>query len=206
MSEGWICLHGKIRESAVFQDAELLKLWLLCLLSANHADAWVKVDRLAEPVLVKRGQFITGRYALHAAYYPKKKQSNKSASAVWRWLETLQKMGNFRVKTNSRFSLITIVNYERYQGLATENEQQVNSRRTAGEQQTRTNNKEDHENKSARSPFYRTNQRTGGGVLCGGGPTGEPSSLPESLQGQRLAHGCEHGALLEVGREGVGQA
>lgn len=58
-------------------------------------------------------------------------------------LETLRDMGNLNIRMNSRFSLITIVKYEVYQNesgqLEQQNEQQVNSRRTAGEQQVNTN-------------------------------------------------------------------
>jgi hypothetical protein len=60
-------------------------------------------------------------------------------------LEILRDLGNLTIKVNSRFSLITIVNYEIYQSSATkveqQDEQQVNSRRTAGEQQVNTNKK-----------------------------------------------------------------
>ena len=69
MPDGWICLHRKVRESAVFQDDGLFKLWCLCLLLANHRRGWVKVDGLAKPIQVERGQFITGRFALHAAFH-----------------------------------------------------------------------------------------------------------------------------------------
>jgi hypothetical protein len=162
MRSGWVCLFRKIRDSLVFQNAELLKLWILCLVNANHQDALVRVDGLADPVLVKRGQFITGRYALHSEYYRAKRKSNKSPSTLWRWLESLQDMENLHIETNSRFSLITIVNYEIYQGIDFQNEQAneqpVNSPCTAGEQPVRTNNNvnnENNDNKSSSSPKLR---------------------------------------------------
>ena len=71
-------------------------------------------------------------------------------------LETLRNMGNLSIKTNSRFSLITIVNYEEYQQPAREVEQPVeqpvNSRRTAGEQPVNTNNNDNNSNKGERHP------------------------------------------------------
>jgi hypothetical protein len=142
-SEGWIRLYRKIIDSAVFQDAGLFKLWILSLLRANHRDNWVKIDGLLKPIEVKRGQFITGRFSLHDAFYPKKSETDKSPYTIWRWLETLQSLGYLHIKTSNKFTLITIVNYEKYQSDVSENaqqnEQQVSSRRAAGEQHVSTN-------------------------------------------------------------------
>lgn len=143
MAGDWIKLHRKSRRSQVFAKAELWKLWCLCLMKANYQDTWVEVHGLAAPVLVKRGQFLTGRYALHREfYYPKPSAGDKAPSTLWRMLECLRGMGNVNIKTNSRFSLVTVVNYGRYQSGDSQNEQPdeqpVNSRRAAGEQPTRT--------------------------------------------------------------------
>ncbi len=68
----------------------------------------------------------------------------------------VRNMGNLTIKTNSRFSLVTIVNYEEYQQSAREVEQPVeqpvNSRRTAGEQPVNTNNNDNNSNKGERHP------------------------------------------------------
>jgi hypothetical protein len=145
MRDGWIRLHRQVLDSAVFADDALFRLWCLCLLLANHHPGWAKIDGLAQPVQVQRGQFVTGRFALHSALYPRPRKSSPSASTVWRMLERLQTIGNLHIDSNSRFSIVTIVNYERYQGVGAQNEQvieqPVNSRCTAGEQPVRTNNK-----------------------------------------------------------------
>lgn len=126
-------------------DDNLLRLWMYCLFRANYADKVVLVGRLAKPITVKRGQFITGRHSLHAALYPKKREHRNSPSTVWRRLETLEKLGNLNIETNSRYSLVTIVHYDTYNPPDSKdeqvNEQQANSRRTAGEQQTSTEKK-----------------------------------------------------------------
>jgi len=134
MSGDWIRLYRKVLESQVFANAELLKLWMLCLLRANYRDRFVPVEGRTSPVLVRRGQFLTGRYALHREFYPKPSGSDKAALTVWRWLESLRDMGCVNIETNNRFSLVTVVNYEVYQSGDSEdeqqNEQQMNSRRT----------------------------------------------------------------------------
>jgi hypothetical protein len=140
---GWVRLYRKILDSAIFQDPELFKLWCLCLLLANHKDLWAKADGITQPVQVKRGQFITGRFALHKAYYPRKKKKQKSPLTLWRWMQILENMENLNIKTNNKFSIITIVNYEKYQSDGTDNEQQneqqMNNSRTTDEQQVNTN-------------------------------------------------------------------
>lgn len=142
MHRGYVKLWRKSRESAVFQDAHLWHLWTYCLMSANHEEKHVIVDRLLKPVTVKRGQFVTGRYALHEGCYPKHKQTDPSPSSVWRHLELLRDMGNLNIETNSKFSMITICNFSTYNDHHSQdeqqNEQQVNSKRTASEQQVNT--------------------------------------------------------------------
>ena len=134
MHRGWVKLWRKIENSAVWDD-NLLRLWLHCLIHANHADKQVVVDRLAEPIVVKRGAFITGRYALHKALYPKKRNSNPSPNTTWRRLKTLEKLGNLGIRTGSRYSMITITEYDTYNVTDSEdgqpNGQQTGSRRAA---------------------------------------------------------------------------
>lgn len=141
-NQGWVKLWRQIEESAVFADPNLLKLFLLCLVRANHKETWWTVHGLAEPVRLLPGQFITGRFALHSAFYPRRKKTNASPSTVWRWLQTLQHMGNLHIKTNSRFSRVTVCQWEHYQSRLPESEQPVeqpvNSQRTADEQPVHT--------------------------------------------------------------------
>ncbi len=157
MAGDWIKLHRKIVHSAVFANAELLRLWVVCLINANHKDTHVSVDGINEPVLVKRGQFLTGRFALHDDVYPSKRRQGrlaqrrdaKSAVTVWRQLETLQKLRCISIKTSNKFSIVTIENYGVYQDGESESVQQdvqqVSSRRSAGVQQTITNKNEKNE-------------------------------------------------------------
>ncbi|MDR9419496.1 MAG: hypothetical protein RI561_11050, partial [Gracilimonas sp.] len=112
---GWIKLHRKIVDSRVFAKPEMLKLWLLCLIKANHDSAWVDIDGLTEPVKVEPGQFITGRYALHREYYPKKVRDMKSELTLWRWLQKLEKWGNLNINSYTKYSLMEVSNWDKYQ-------------------------------------------------------------------------------------------
>lgn len=141
MHRGWVRLWRKVKDSAVWND-DLFRLWCHCILEADHKDGWANIDGLAAPVEVVRGQFITGRFALHSGLYPKKRKSNPSASTVWRRLQTLEKLENLTIKTNSRFSMVTLIEYDTYNPAQTQVEQPVeqpvNSQRTAGEQPVNT--------------------------------------------------------------------
>jgi hypothetical protein len=90
-------------------------------MKANHKEQHVSLEGVVKPILVKPGQFITGRFQLHGAYHQWRKGYKKkrpAPSTVWRWLQTLEEM-----------QIITITNWGEYQ----QNEQQVNIRRTSDE-------------------------------------------------------------------------
>lgn len=134
MERGYIKLWRKSFDSAVFADPNLWRLWTLCLMKANFKESFCSVEGCIAPQKLMPGQFVTGRFALHKEFYPRKKNENKSPLTVWRWLQTLEKCGNLNIKTHSKHSVITIENWSDYQG----SEQHVNNRRTTGEQQMNT--------------------------------------------------------------------
>ena len=150
METGWISLHRKVFKSAVWLNDRLWRVWCCCLLLANHEKCWIPVEGQIEPVLVQPGQFITGRFAFHKAMYPRKKKSAISPSTSWRYLKKLEKSGNLNIKTNNRYSLITIVNWDRYQyrksKIEQPNEQQLHNSCTTVEQQLHTNNNDNNVN------------------------------------------------------------
>ena len=119
------------------------------MMLANHEPADIDIDGLVNPIHVEPGQFITGRYSLHKLYYRRKKLKQKSPLTLWRWLENLANTQNLVIKTNNKYSLITILNWSKYQGYAVDNEQQheqqMNIKRTTDEQQMNTNKNEKNE-------------------------------------------------------------
>ena len=148
MEGGWIKLWRKTLDSAVFQDDEIFKLWSLCLFKACHKGKEILFDKT--PVKLNAGEFITGRFSLWRDYYTyKDKQGNfhfkpkKSAITIWNWLKILEKMQNINIKSNNKFSIVSIINWSIYQGNDLEIEQQNNNKLTTDmltdEQQTYTN-------------------------------------------------------------------
>lgn len=132
--KGWIKLHRKIFNSVVYQDSKLLHLWIHCLLKANHKSNEFLFN--GEKMTVKKGQFISGRFELA-------KELNMKSSSVYRRLKILEKLQKVNIKSNNKFSLITVIKYSTYQQRIEEgeqqDEQQVNNKRTTSEQQVNTN-------------------------------------------------------------------
>ena len=131
---GWIKLHRKLKDSLVFDNPDLLKVWIWCLLKATHDD-YIQMIGLQE-VELKKGQFIFGRKV--AA-----NELKMSESKTYRLIKKLENMQNLNIKANNKFSVITIENWEIYQSDNNNNEQQseqqMNNKRTTNEQQMNTN-------------------------------------------------------------------
>ena len=123
--DGWIKCYRSIMDSAVWDDEWLVKLWLWCLLRANHQ------KRNFKGVDIERGQFVTGR--MSAA-----DELGVSPSKWYRGMERLVSLGCITTTANSNWTTVTVCNYGVYQDASdderTANEQQMNSQRTANEQ------------------------------------------------------------------------
>lgn len=127
--DGWLKLYRSILDSAVFQDAEVLKvwIWLLCNVAFEQHDTicYGKVIHL------KQGQIATGRKKIAQC-------TDLNETKVYRALTALKSLGNIEIKATNKYSIITVVNWDKYQdenGNRTANEQQTNSKTTTEEQQ-----------------------------------------------------------------------
>ena len=109
MSEqkGWIKIHKKIIDSAVWSDPLRLKAWIHILVSANYEDKdWFTNGRL---VRVQRGQYITSIRKLKEAW-------GCSERTVRRILEQFEELGMIEVQTPfKRYTLLTVVKYSDFQ-------------------------------------------------------------------------------------------
>ncbi len=100
--QGYIKLHRKILDNGVFADAELLKVFVWCILKANTTPNVVygrKVDV---------GEFITGRITASEELYLK-------PSTIYKRLQRLKSQGYIDISSTTKNSLITVVNYKSYQ-------------------------------------------------------------------------------------------
>lgn len=137
--EGWISLHRKIRKNPIFNDMELLRLWLICLTEATHKERDQPIGR--QMVHLEAGQFVTGRFDLQTMYNAGlKPEQQKSPATVWRWLEFLKSSEFVSINSSNKFSIVSIVNWDKYQKGEQEIDQQVSNKRATDEQQVSTNN------------------------------------------------------------------
>ena len=125
----------------MLRNHSLFTLWVYCLLKANHKPNTFIWN--GEQVTIQRGQFISGRKEIA-------KELNMNESCTYRNLKKLEKLGNVNIKSNNKFSLITICKYNTYQTPQVQSEQhfeqQVNNKRTTNEQQVNTNNNDNNDN------------------------------------------------------------
>lgn len=127
--DGWLKLYRSILDSAVFQDAEVLKvwIWLLCNVAFEQHDTIC----YGKVISLKPGQIATGRKKISQC-------TDLNENKVYRALTALKSLGNIEIKSTNKYSIITVVNWEKYQdenGKRTANEQQTNSKTTTEEQQ-----------------------------------------------------------------------
>lgn len=121
----WLKLHRKSLESRVFSDPKLWRLWCWCLLKSNWKRGWYFGCE------VQPGQFAIGREAAS-------EELGVSGSSWYRSMQKLQEMGCIKLKANNRFTVVSIVNWAKYQAEVnnkrTTDEQPVDNKRTASEQ------------------------------------------------------------------------
>lgn len=86
------------------------KVWCWCLMRANWKDGFASygTGRGQSAIRIKRGQFITGRRA--AA-----EECVLAPNTVWRILTELESMGNVKLDTQSKFTVVTVCKYTFYQ-------------------------------------------------------------------------------------------
>lgn len=108
---GYIKLHRKLLEGYCFANPITLKIWVWMLCRANFKDNFVpvKIGGGSSVVEVKEGQFIFGRLAAQ-------EELNIKATTIYKQVKKLEKEGMISLKSNNHYTLVTIVNWEIYQG------------------------------------------------------------------------------------------
>jgi hypothetical protein len=111
---GCIFLSRSILNSKVFCNEKRLKVWIWCLLKANHKrrSVAVKTGKGESVIEIKRGQFVFGRKS--AA-----RELEMPPSTIRNIIALLARWGNLVIKADSHYSIITIVNYDTYQDINT---------------------------------------------------------------------------------------
>ena len=145
MEFGWIKLHRKLRQNPLFiGKPAYLSVWIEILFEAEHGmknvgGKWVRKEVTemkqilwrGKQTFLKPGQMTLGRKQLS-------KWSGVPEGTVQRILYAFKNEQMIEHQRSSKFSLITVLNWEAYQINEHHNEHQVNISRTSGEHTLRT--------------------------------------------------------------------
>lgn len=124
----WIKVHRSLLESYAFANPVSLKIWTWMLLKANYKDSYVpiKSGKGTLSIQVKRGQFLFGRFKAE-------EELNIDGSMIYRQLKKFEDLEQIKIESNNQYSIITVCNYDFYQGVNNKNEQPTNSQRATDE-------------------------------------------------------------------------
>lgn len=124
--KSYIKLFRKLLNSPIFENEKALKIWIWCLLKATHKERLQLVGQ--QEVNLEKGQFVFGR----------KKASEElrmTESTIYKYIKLLEKLRMINVKSNNKFSVVTVEKWEEYQIEELKSNNQV----TTKEQQSNTN-------------------------------------------------------------------
>jgi hypothetical protein len=138
MHRGFVPFWRKSLESQAFYSAELWQLWCYILLKARTEPGWVSLDmgRASTEVYLKEGQMIFGRNSVAKIL----KQHPESLRKRMQKLITMQ---NCTMQSTNHYSIVTVVNWDRYATLEKESTKQCTSRVPAEYQPSTTKNHEE---------------------------------------------------------------
>ncbi|ELX2275707.1 DNA replication protein [Yersinia enterocolitica] len=105
--KGFALMHRKIMELPFYRtDSEAVHLWVHFILTANHAPAIVSTE--LGDVMVRRGEFMTGRNKLELA-------TGITGNRIKYLIGKFEKLGMITKSTTKKFSLIYVTKYDEYQ-------------------------------------------------------------------------------------------
>lgn len=130
MSIGWIKLHRSLKKWEWYTDVPTKTLFIELLIEANIEKGFFR------GVEILPGQLATGRHALA-------KGSGLSEQNVRTSLERLRSSGDVTSKNYSKFSVITICNWNKYQETNQQINQHLTSNQPASNHNLRIKNKEE---------------------------------------------------------------
>lgn len=145
MNTGYIKLYRKVTNSFVWTNANMFKLWSLCLMKAIHKESRFIFN--GQEIAVSSGQFVTGRAVIEKEFnegVPRDQQI--VGRTLWRWLKKFENEQMLSISSTPKYSVITINNWDDYQV----NDQQVSNNRPTSVQQLSTykNEKNDKNEKN----------------------------------------------------------
>ena len=123
--QGWILLHRSLFGKGYYRKSAYVHLWVHLLLKANHSESEILWNGRTERL--RPGEFITGRHQLSM-------DTGIPESTIERILKCFENGHQIEQQKNNKFRRITVINWNEYQRVGQQNEQQTDSKRTASGQ------------------------------------------------------------------------
>jgi hypothetical protein len=125
--DGWIKIHRQLEDWEWYTNIPVKTLFIHCLLKANHKDnQW-------QGIVIKKGSFVTSYENLSI-------ETGLTVRQIRTALNKLKMTGEVTHKGQSRYSIITINNWNLYQDNDKQNDKQMTNERQTNDKQTTTNN------------------------------------------------------------------
>lgn len=140
MHHGYVKFYRSLKDSSFYLDSEYVHLWVHLLLSVNHAEKRLKIEKSDKFLTIMPGQILTSRKTLT-------EQTGIHRSKVERILKAFESEQQIEQQTFSKYRVISITKWAEYQCSEHENEQEMGTKRAADEQQMSTNKKGKKEKK-----------------------------------------------------------
>lgn len=134
MNNGWIKIHRQLLEWEWYDDTNVVRLFLHCLLKANHK------DKKYRGTTVRRGSFLTGRELLA-------KQTGLTIQETRTALNKLKSTSELTIKSSTKGTVIEVVNYHEYQTANQQANQTVTNDQPASNQLVTTNKNDKNDKK-----------------------------------------------------------
>jgi len=150
--------HQPLFDNWWARDAITLQIvcWILDHATYKAIVVPIKAGKGFSPVPLTRGQMIIGRNSVC-------KELGMPASIFRNRMKKLEKFGIITRKSTNRFTIVTVCNYDNYNGRFSESDQQATSEQPTDNQQTTTNKKNRRReiSKEAREVLNYLNEVTG---------------------------------------------
>lgn len=133
MHNGFITLHRKILDWEWYNDPNVARLFIHCLLRANHKDNnW-------RGILIKRGSFLTSVSTLS-------KETKLSTSQIRTAIKKLKSTNEIASRSQAQYSVITMLKYDEYQTNDKVIDKPVTNQSQASDKPVTTNNNDNNDN------------------------------------------------------------
>lgn len=138
IENGYIRLHRTITGWRWYKDGNVLRLWLHLLLNANYEQSEFQ-DRI-----IGRGEQVTSLKALSES-------TGLSIQEVRTALGKLKRTGEILVNSNRHFTIVSILNYDKFQSDSADKQQTVNTQSTNKQQTVNSQSTTSEKEKKAKN-------------------------------------------------------